>query len=46
MFARKSIGNDENVQLENQLKRLEEICDILKENVLVRSYNELFPRYV
>ncbi|KAF7391248.1 hypothetical protein HZH66_009728 [Vespula vulgaris] len=44
MFARKSIGNDENVQLENQLKRLEEICDILKENVLVRSYNELFPR--
>ncbi|KAF7394089.1 hypothetical protein HZH68_010908 [Vespula germanica] len=44
IFARKSIGNEESVQLENQLKRLEEICDILKENVLVRSYNELFPR--
>ncbi|XP_043496528.1 uncharacterized protein LOC122520529 [Polistes fuscatus] len=30
--------------LESQLKRLEEICEILKDTVLVRSHNELFPR--
>ncbi|XP_046826503.1 uncharacterized protein LOC124427533 [Vespa crabro] len=44
VLAKNNIDINDYVHLENQLKRLEEICDILKDTVLVRSHNELLPR--
>ncbi|KAL2714157.1 myosin-9-like isoform X1 [Vespula squamosa] len=44
VLAKEDINEENFAHLENQLKRLEEICDILKDTILVRSYNELFPR--
>ncbi|XP_047354930.1 LOW QUALITY PROTEIN: uncharacterized protein LOC124951144 [Vespa velutina] len=44
VLAKKYIDINDSVHLENQLKRLEEICEKLKDTVLVRSHNELLPR--